>query len=64
MLPEHLWAICECGDGPEIHDPVIVRPICVDPGNRVLFEGTLGGCSKCGCQMYSATMYHPQENRA
>jgi hypothetical protein len=47
------WGTCECGDGPEAHEMVVVRPACIDPGTRVLFEGTLGACPDCGCRMYA-----------
>lgn len=47
------WAECRCGHGPDDHRAVVFKPICIDPGNRVLFEGTLGGCSEdCGCDLY------------
>lgn len=43
------WANCACGHGPESHDAVVVKPICVERSGRVLFEGVLGGCVDCGC---------------
>jgi hypothetical protein len=44
-----------CQHAPGGHEAVIVRPIAVDPGTRVLFEGTLGACREpgCPCRMYS-----------
>lgn len=49
------WAACRnCPCPPDAHEAVILRPICVDPPARVLFEGTLGHCliDGCGCQMW------------
>ncbi|MFF0378781.1 hypothetical protein [Actinoplanes missouriensis] len=48
------WGACACGCPADRHDAVIVRPICIDPGNRVLFEGTLGACTNCGCSLYQS----------
>ena len=48
----NVWAACVCDHGAGQHDAVVVKPICIDPGNRVLFEGTLGRCSGCECDLY------------
>ncbi len=59
-MPERsLWGVCECGDPPGCHDMIVIRPICIDRGARVLFEGTLGACQACGCRMYAP--YIPQD---
>jgi hypothetical protein len=50
------WAPCaNCPHPPEQHTAVIVKPVCIDPPARVLFEGTLGGCLEpgCTCSMYA-----------
>ncbi len=44
---------CECGDPPGCHDMIVIRPVCIDHGVQVLFEGTLGACHACGCRMYA-----------
>lgn len=47
------WApSANCPDAPEDHEAVIVRPICIDPPARVLFEGTLGACKVDGCDCF------------
>jgi hypothetical protein len=51
------WGLCVCTHGPNGHEAVILRPICIDPGNRVLFEGTLGHCCDCDCEMFHAVCY-------
>lgn len=53
------WAPCRCGCAPEDHMPVVVKPICVDPGNRVLFEGTLGACIYGDCDLYDHASDRP-----
>ncbi len=32
---------------------IVIRPVCIDHGVQVLFEGTLGACHACGCRMYA-----------
>jgi len=49
------WAPCvNCPHLPDEHQAVIIKPICIDPPARVLFEGTLGECTAdgCGCSLY------------
>ncbi len=49
------WAPCaNCPCTPDEHEAVILKPVCIDPPARVLFLGTLGGCTTggCGCRMY------------
>lgn len=45
------WAPCRnCPHLVEEHEAVIIKPIAVDRGARVLFEGTLGRCLADGCE--------------
>jgi hypothetical protein len=57
------WGACRitgCGHAPAGHEAVVIRPVCIDPGNRVLFEGTLGACQHpgCPCPMYDRATVH------
>jgi hypothetical protein len=49
-----------CGHAPAEHEAVVIRPVSIDPGNRVLFEGTLGACQHpgCPCRMYDRATVH------
>lgn len=55
--------MCTCGDRPGEHEAVVLQPICIDQGNRVLFEGTLGGChvGECNCVMYMSAVQAAKE---